>query len=90
MVGPDTVPRRRLGARVRKYRGKLFVATADRALELDECAEFVFRQVDGSRTVRQIGEQVAVTYGISLDRAVRDSAGLLVELAGHQIMDIDG
>ncbi|MFF2773865.1 PqqD family protein [Streptomyces sp. NPDC058052] len=84
---PETVPRRKLEARVRKFRGKLFVANASLAFELDEVAEFIFKQVDGTATVRQIGEKVAATYDISADEAVADTLELLTELAGNGMVE---
>ncbi|MEU7058738.1 PqqD family protein [Streptomyces sp. NPDC046197] len=84
--GPDVVPVRSLDARVRKFRGKLFVANASLAFELDEVAEFIFKQVDGVATVRQIGEKVAAQYDISVDEAVADCAEFLTELAASDMV----
>ncbi|MFI6011967.1 PqqD family protein [Streptomyces sp. NPDC051243] len=85
--GPDSVPRRSLDARVRKFRGKLFVANASLAFELDDVAEFFFKQVDGSTTVRQIGEKVAAEFDISVDEAVADCAEFLNELAANGMVE---
>ncbi|WP_369173401.1 PqqD family protein [Streptomyces sp. R28] len=84
---PDFVPRRKLEARVRKFRGKLFVANASLAFELDEVAEFIFKQVNGTATVQQIGEKVAGEYDISSDEAVADSLELLTELAANGMVE---
>lgn len=75
-----SVPVRALEARVRKFRGRLFVANASLAFELDEVAEFIFTRVDGVATVGRIGEQVAERYGVDAARATADTAELLAQL----------
>jgi pyrroloquinoline quinone biosynthesis protein D len=74
------VPRRRLDMRARRYQGRLFVANGAETFELDETAEFIFKQVDGEATLRQIGERVATRYGIDVSRAVAETAELLTQL----------
>jgi len=66
--------------RVRKYRGSLLVAWDDDALQLDEVAEFIFKRLDGTATVRHIGEAVAAAYDVSVDEATADSIKLLSDL----------
>lgn len=85
---PDAVPRRRLEVRARKYRGRLFVASSVDTLELDNAGEFVFRQIDGTATVRQIAERIAETYHVDLAEAMTDSAHLLARLATANVVDI--
>ena len=75
-------------ARVRKYRGRLFVASEADTLELDPAGEFVFRQIDGRVTIRQIAERIAETYGVDVARALADSTELCAELAATGIIDI--
>ncbi|HET9081696.1 MAG TPA: PqqD family protein [Trebonia sp.] len=83
----DMVPRRSLDARVRKIRGKLYVATGSLAFELDEVAEFIFRHVDGSATAAMIAGQVASAYGVAVQEAEADVLDLLGELAGQGIVE---
>lgn len=89
-VTAGTVPKRNLTARVRRFRGTLVVAGLEDAFELTDSAEFIFRAVDGVRTIAQIGELVAAEYGVSLAEAVVDVSELINELVEHQIMDTGG
>jgi hypothetical protein len=73
---------------VRKYRGRLFVASAAHTLELDAAGEFVFRQIDGAVTVRQIAERIADTYRVDVAQALADSTELVAELAVAGIIDV--
>jgi pyrroloquinoline quinone biosynthesis protein D len=84
-----SVAERRRETRVRKYRGKLFVANAADAFELDEIAEFIFRQADGTQTVQQIGERLAAAYDLPLAQAMADTARVLAELAEHTVLAVD-
>ncbi|MEU9126698.1 PqqD family protein [Kitasatospora sp. NPDC048540] len=83
----QSVPARKLEARVRKFRGKLFVANASLAFELDEVAELIFRSVDGVATLQQIGEKVAAEYDISVAEAVSDCAELLAQLTENGMVE---
>jgi hypothetical protein len=82
----DMVPRRSPDARVRKIRGKLYVAAGSLALQLDEVAEFIFRQVNGSATAAVIAAQVASAYDVAVREAEADVLDLLGELAGQGII----
>lgn len=86
---PDTVPRRCMEARMRKFRGTLFIANASLAFELDEVAEFIFRQLDGRKTVREIGELLAGDYDVSVEQATADIAELLDELAENGMVEVN-
>ncbi len=87
-LDPAAVPCRRLEARARKYRGKLFVANAAQAFQLDEVAEFIFRQIDGTASMREIGEKVAVRYGSPLDDAIADAADLVEQLVQRHVLEV--
>lgn len=82
----DMAPRRSPDARMRKIRGKLYVATGDLALELDEVAEFIFRQVNGTATAAAIAERVASAYDVTIEQARADVLDLLGELAGQELI----
>ncbi|HET6356856.1 PqqD family protein [Streptomyces sp.] len=75
-----SVVRRSADIRVRKFRGRLLVARADDTVELDEVAEFIFKRLDGTSTIRKIGEQLAGAYDVSADEATADSVELLTDL----------
>lgn len=78
---PDSVPAPRLDVRYRNIRGQILITRGEDALELTETAAFVFRRVDGTRSVRRIGEALAAEYGIGADEAVADAAAVLTGLA---------
>jgi pyrroloquinoline quinone biosynthesis protein D len=84
---PDRVPSRRSDVRIRRFRGKLYVASGEEALELDEVASFIFTRADGVATLQQIGEMVAREYDISVAEAVADSAELFTQLLEAGIME---
>ncbi|WP_328315971.1 PqqD family protein [Streptomyces sp. NBC_00388] len=84
---PGSVVRRRMEARVRKYRGKLYVAVQDQALELDEIAEAIFRRINGTSTLREIGASLAEEYGIPADVALADVTDFVEQLRGHGVVE---
>jgi hypothetical protein len=71
-ITPDSVPRRNLGARVRRFRGQLVVAVEDENFELPESAGLIFENVDGSATVDMIATRLAAHYGIDHGEAYAD------------------
>lgn len=85
---PDTVPSPRLDTRWRNYRGKVFVARGEHAFELSEVAAFIYKSIDGQRSIRQIGEKLAAEYDIPVDDAVSDIAELLTDLVAADVIDI--
>lgn len=85
-----TVPKRRVTARVRRFQGALLVAGPVETFELTDSAEFIFRAVDGIRTIAEIGELVARTYDVPLDEAVLDISDLVSSLIEYKIMEADG
>jgi pyrroloquinoline quinone biosynthesis protein D len=87
-VNADDVPVRPVAVRVRRFQGSVLVGRADDAFELTESAAFVFRHVDGARTVRDIGELLAAHYDIDPAMAVADTAELLEDLAGSGIVEL--
>jgi len=72
-VPPDT--------RMRRFRGKLFVANDGDAVELNEVGEFIFTRIDGTRTIAQIADLVATEYDIEAHEAIADICDFLAELA---------
>ncbi|MBM0201670.1 PqqD family protein [Micromonospora sp. NPDC051227] len=85
---PNTVPSTRLDTRWRKYRGKVFIARGDNAFELSEVAAFIYKSIDGSRTIRQLGEGLAAEYDIAVEDAVSDIEELLTDLVAADVIDI--
>jgi hypothetical protein len=84
----DAVPDRRLDTRVRNRRGVLFIARAEHAFELSDAAAFVWRQIDGRRTVRQLAERMAAEYDLDLSTAEQDVGELCAALAGQGIITV--
>ncbi len=80
-------PRKRLDSRTRNVRGKLLLAGPERAFELSETAARVWSYVDGSRTLSEIGSEIAAEYDVDPNVAARDAATLLTELAEHGIVE---
>lgn len=87
-VTERTVPKRRVTARIRRFRGVLMVGGPVDTYELSDSAAFIFRSVDGTRTVGEIGELVADEYGVPLAEAVADAHELVTTLIECQIMEV--
>lgn len=83
VVMSTTVFQRAPLARVRKFRGRLVVAYGSAAVELDEVAEYIFRQLDGARSVAGIGDLIATEFAVSASEATADATDLLTDLAGR-------
>jgi hypothetical protein len=84
--GFDRVLGPRFDMRVRNSGGRLMVTADGTSLELSESAGFVFRQVDGIRTVREIGALLAAEYNIDVDEATADAAEVLAKLLAHTML----
>jgi coenzyme PQQ synthesis protein D (PqqD) len=85
-VRTDAVPCVRLDVRVRNLRGQLLIARREHALELSDSAGFVWRQLDGRRTVAEIGELLAAEYRIDQQTAIDDTRDVLAVLAGYELV----
>ncbi|CAM5474472.1 PqqA binding protein [Streptomyces avidinii] len=85
-AGPVTrasVPSVRPDIRVRKIRGVLVVAVPEQAFELGETTAFIWKRIDGARSVERIGELLAEEYEIDVDTAVEDTIEVLAELVEY-------
>jgi pyrroloquinoline quinone biosynthesis protein D len=89
-VTPETVFRHRSDLRLRRYRGRLFIAAGKQALELEEVAESIFRRVDGKASVRDIAETLAAHYDVPAGEVVAQSLELLVRLAEFGVLEAVG
>ncbi|MGW7534886.1 PqqD family protein [Amycolatopsis sp. NPDC054798] len=87
-MDPSSVPRLSLDAQVRRFRGALLVAVGDETLELADSAAFLFRAVDGARSVADIGALLAQEYDIPAEEAVEDAAGFLGELVDSGVLEL--
>ncbi|MBT2363968.1 PqqD family protein [Streptomyces sp. ISL-10] len=57
----------------------------DEALLLSDSAEFIYRSVDGHRTVADIADEVAAEYGIDRAETLGDVTEFLVDLAANGV-----
>ncbi|MGW7534889.1 PqqD family protein [Amycolatopsis sp. NPDC054798] len=89
-IDGDSVPRRCAEVRTRRYRGRLYIANTAQAFELNEQAEFAFRQVDGSATIQEIGSRLAERYRYAAVDAVSDTAELMELFAERQVIEWAG
>jgi HEAT repeat protein len=78
---PASVPKRRLDARVRNYRGVTMVAGGDESFELSETAAFVWRSLDDERSVDDIARLLGDEYDVDHETALTDVTELLTVLA---------
>jgi pyrroloquinoline quinone biosynthesis protein D len=84
----SSVPVRQLEVRTRKYRGRLFIARYDHVFELNGTAEFLFKQIDGISTVRQIAQRIVDRYRIGLSEAVAETREFMAPLVAAQIIQL--
>jgi Coenzyme PQQ synthesis protein D (PqqD) len=87
-VRVDTVPTTNLDARVRNFQGKLFVAGPTQVLELTETASFVWKQIDGRRSVRELAAALSSEYDVDVDTATDDVAELVDELVDVGVVTV--
>ncbi|MDN3358613.1 PqqD family protein [Actinomadura sp. DC4] len=87
---PESVPKRRTNVRARKFRGQLLVSINEEMFELSDSAAFIYRGINGRRSVREIGVLLAEKYAIPVDAAVGDVAELLDALARSDILEMSG
>jgi hypothetical protein len=81
------VPRRRLNARVRNFRDRTMVAGSNEPLELSESATFLWRLIDGRRSVGDLADALCAEYDVDRDTAVTDVAELIDTLHSAGVVD---
>lgn len=86
-LGPDSVPRRPLHARTRRFRDKVFIAVDNESAELSETAAVIWTSVDGSRTVRDIAAIVQADYDVAEELALADVLEFVSEMTGSGFME---
>lgn len=85
---PGTVPRPRFEVRVRRSGGLLTVGLDNDTFQLSDTAAFLFRQVDGTRTVSGIAQLLAAEYDIDPKTALFDTAELLEDLCDLRLIRV--
>ncbi len=85
----DHFPRRSAGAAGQRF-GEEFVVldAAGRTLRgFNETAARVWELCDGTRSARQVAEQVAREFEADAAQVLRDTLGFLTQLVRHGLMD---
>lgn len=72
MIEPDAIFGRRTQVRVRTQRKRMLIATEVEARELDEVASFLWRQLDGRRSIAEVTDAVCAQYEVDRDTALAD------------------
>jgi len=80
MIDANSVPEKRLDARVRNYQGNVIVGSSVAAVELNQVALRIWQLVDGRRTVAEIGAELAQEFDVEAGQATEDTRHLLGEL----------
>lgn len=87
-VSADSVPERRLDARVRKLPGKLLVGGPRQVLELEGTATFVWNHIDGTRTVADIARALSAEYDVDEATATQDVAEFVGDLVEVEVVEV--
>ncbi|MFI1221093.1 MULTISPECIES: PqqD family protein [unclassified Streptomyces] len=88
VLTPASVLQRRVEARARRYRGRMYVAVREHALELDEVAQAIVRRIDGTSTLRGIAAVVAAEYGVPADDATGGTVEFATQLLAHGVVEV--
>ena len=88
MIGPDAVVKRALDARARRIGDNQLVARGQEVKELNEVAAVVWRLADGTRSARQISEEVAGEYEVSPEEALADVLEFVTEMVQADFMKV--
>jgi hypothetical protein len=87
---PDSIPRRRLDARVRNTGGVITVGRLGTFIELSEGALFIWRHIDSARTIGDIAACLAEAYQVPTEPSIVDDVTELVEqLIGAATVTVD-
>ncbi|KQY55338.1 hypothetical protein ASD11_17500 [Aeromicrobium sp. Root495] len=84
--GPQDVPRRVLGIKIRKVSGDLVIGVADQALHLTDSARLLFSTLDGRRTVTDVSQALVLEYGLDETEALEDTTSFLGDLGAQGIV----
>ncbi|MBB4913038.1 PqqD family protein [Streptosporangium saharense] len=77
----EAVPVPRLDVRVRNVGGTLTVAWGESVFELSETAGFLWKRVDGRRSLRELAGLLAGEYAVDPETALRDTLETMTALA---------
>lgn len=62
------------------------VALGSEAFVLNESTEFIWRRLDGRRTVGDIADLLAAEYDIDVETALADTTDVLADLASRELV----
>lgn len=85
---PAAVPVTPMHVRPRRHQGRFVVGGYEHVLELSETATFIWRHIDGVRTVGELGALLSAEYDVAVDVAVADVAELIADLVAAGVMTI--
>ena len=85
----DSVPRQASGAAGQRFGGEFVLLGPARGMVrgFNETAARVWELCDGTRTARQVAQQVAVDFETDAEQALEDTLRFLGELVGHGLME---
>lgn len=86
LTEPDLIVVPRLDLRIRNSGGTYLLGWRDLFIEMADVAAFVWRQVDGTRTISEIASLVAAEYEIDVREAAQDVGAVLTGLAQVQFI----
>lgn len=81
-----TVPYVPLNVRLRRHAGRYLAAGYEHTLELSDTASFVWKQIDGRRSVADIADLVSKEYRVDAATALADVRELLDQLIRHDLV----
>lgn len=85
-----TVPSWRAEVRVRAQRGKLLIALATQARELDPVGSLIWRNIDGTRSIADLATIVCASFDVDAKTAETDICDLVRDLARDRFIDTNG
>jgi Coenzyme PQQ synthesis protein D (PqqD) len=90
LLSQSAVPMLPLDVRIRHRQGTTYVGNYKHTVELSDTGGFIWRQIDGVRTVEALGRLVSEEYDVSLEEAVADVVDFLTELVSYGVLRFGG
>ena len=86
----DAKPRLPKGVRLRRdeTRGEWLLLAPERVLKADPIAVEILKRCTGERTIREIVDDLAVTFTAERSRIDQDVRALLADLARKRVLDL--
>jgi hypothetical protein len=89
-IDSASVPIRSLHVRARNIAGDIVLAGphSDESVTLSETAGFLWRSMDGRRSVHDLGVLLTEHYAVDVETAVLDVTDMVAELAGLRFVTV--